>query len=303
MKLPRGYPMILGAAFFWGVSATGAKFLLNRHLDAILLVQSRVTFTALILFAIYVLFKRTLLAVRLKDLWHFALLGIVGIAGANVCYYITIRESTVATGILIQYTAPLVVMAYGALTREESLTGWKVTAAALSLAGCFLAVGAYDSSVLTITPLGLLTGAGSIVSFAFLNIYTGRVLARYNVWTVTLYAIACASAFWMVVNPPWEIARQSISADTWLILAVLAVVSVLIPHSLYFAGLQFVPPSRAVITSTFEPIVAIVSSALILGEYLAPVQVIGAVMVLGAIVMLQMRSEPVHQQERAGHAQ
>ncbi len=297
MKLPRGYPMILGAAFFWGISATGAKFLLNRNLDAILLVQSRVTFTVVILLIFYFLFKRGLLVIRLKDLWHFALLGIIGIAGANVCYYITIRESTVATGILIQYTAPLVVMTYGATTRAEMLTRWKITAAVLSLAGCFLAVGAYDSSVLTITPFGMLTGVGSIVSFAFLNIYTGRVLARYNVWTVTLFSIACAAGFWMVVNPPWKVAHLEIGGETWLLLIALAVFSVLIPHTLYFAGLQYVPPSRAVITSTFEPIVAIISSALVLGELLAPLQIAGAIMVLGAIVMLQARNEAAHSPE------
>lgn len=293
MRHSRGYVMILCAALFWGVSATGAKMLLNRQLDTVLLVQSRVTFSVLLLFAFYALFKRHVLRVDPKDLWQFALLGILGIAGANFCYYYTIKESTVATGILIQYTAPLLVMGYAAMTKEESVTGLKIFAAMISLLGCFLAVGAYDSSVLKITPLGVVTGIGSVLCFAFMNIFTRRVLGRYGVWTVTFYSIAFAALFWLVVNPPWSIVAQSPSGDTWLSLVALAVVSVLIPHTLYFGGLQYVVPSRAIITSTFEPIVAIVSSAIVLHEFLEFGQIIGALMVLGAILLLQAQSEPV----------
>ena len=51
-------------------------------------------------------------------------------------------------------------------------------------------------------------------------------------------------------------------------------------------------PSRAIITSTMEPVVAIASAALVLGELLTSLQVVGAVLVLAAIVLLQVRREP-----------
>jgi drug/metabolite transporter (DMT)-like permease len=291
MKELRGYSMILTASVFWGLSATAAKILLNRDLDPILLVQTRVTFSFLLLLSWHVAFRRQVLRVKFRDLWRFALLGIVGIAGSNITYYITIRESTVATAILIQYTAPLLVMAYGALAREELVTPVKVVAAAVSLAGCFLAVGAYDTSILRLTPLGLVTGIASAFVFAFMVIYPRRVMRRYSLWTVTIYALGSASALWAVVNPPWKIAAAPPDPGIWPALLALAVGSVLIPHSLYFAGLRYVMPSRAIITSTCEPIVAIVSAALVVRELLAPLQVVGAVLVLSAIALLQVYNE------------
>ena len=114
MKDLKGYVMVLGAALFWGASATAAKFLLNRHVDTVVIVQARVTFTALLLLPWLLAFRREALRVPLRDLWRFLLLGVVGVAGSNFTYYFTIKESTVATGILIQYTAPLLVMAYAA---------------------------------------------------------------------------------------------------------------------------------------------------------------------------------------------
>ena len=292
MKGFKGYLMVLGAAFFWGASATGAKFLINHNVDTVVIVQARVTFTALILLPALYLFRRDALRIRVRDAWRFLLSGILGVAGANFTYYYTIKESTVATGILIQYTAPLLVLAYAVYAREEQFTAIKIGAALLSLLGCFLAVGAYDPGVLRITPAGLVTGIASVVCFAFLNVYTRKLLRMFPFWTVTFYSIAGASAFWLVVRPPWTLFPGQGESLPWGGLFVLAVFSILIPHSLYFNGLRMVVPSRAIITSTMEPIVAITSAAIVLGEGLTGLQCFGAVLVVLAIVLLQVRREP-----------
>ena len=292
MKGFKGYLMVLGAAFFWGSSATGAKFLINHNVDTVVIVQARVTFTALILLPFLFFFRREALRIRLRDLWRFLLSGILGVAGANFTYYFTIKESTVATGILIQYTAPLLVLAYAVHAGEERFTAIKVGAALLSLFGCFLAVGAYDPRVLRITPIGLVTGLASVVCFAFLNVYTRKLLRMYPFWSVTFYSIAGASLFWLCVRPPWTLFPGNGAGYPWEGLFVLAIFSILIPHSLYFSGLRMVVPSRAIITSTMEPIVAITSAAIVLGEGLAGLQTVGAVLVVLAIVLLQVRREP-----------
>ena len=293
MKELKGYMMVMGASLFWGGSATVAKFLLNRHLDTLLIVQTRVTFACLLLLPYLLLSKPGALRVRPRDLWQFALLGILGVAGSNFTYYFAIKESTVATAILIQYTAPLLVIAYAAYSGEEKFTAVKVIAATISLLGCFLAVGAYNFSLLKISPLGLVSAISSVFTWAFMNVYTRHLLSRYTLWTVMFYAIASASVFWLVIQPPWAIAGLDLTVDVWGGLIVLSIISVLIPHSLYFSGLRYVVASRAIITSTLEPIVAIVTAAIFLGEYLAFAQTIGALFVMGAIVLLQLRREPV----------
>jgi len=291
MKELRGYVMILGSAVFWGTSATAAKALFNQQLDTVLVVQARVTVSMFLLLGFYLIFRRDFLRIDPRELWKFALLGCIGVAGTNFTYYFTIKETTVATAILIQYTAPLLVMLYAVWSGEERFTGAKIIAVVLSLGGCFLAVGAYDREVLRITPLGLLTGIGSIFGFAFLTIFTRSVLKTHGVWTSTFYAMLFASLFWGVLNPPWVVAAQPLTARTWGALVVLAVVSLLIPQTLFFGGLRRIVPSRAIITSTFEPIVAIVSAAWYLGELLEGPQILGALLVIAAILLLQAHPE------------
>jgi drug/metabolite transporter (DMT)-like permease len=283
--------MIAGAAFLWGISATAAKFLFNRDVSTLLVVQTRVTFSALIMAAGFWLFRPSLLKVNPRDLWRLAALGIFGVAGANITYYLMIRETTVATAIIIQYTSPLLVLGYGVLSRDEGFSTVKVVAALLSLAGCALAVGALDTAALTLTPLALIAGAGSIITFAFLTVYTRKVVARMPSWTAVLYALAFASLMWAVINPPWVIARESHPPGLWIALVGFAIISVLIPHSLFAAGLRSIVPSRAIITSTLEPVIAIGSAAIVLGELLTALQILGAVTVLAAIILLNLRPE------------
>ena len=68
----------------------------------------------------------------------------------------------------------------------------------------------------------------------------------------------------------------------------LAVVSVLGPFSLYFAGLQHLEPTRAIVASCLEPVFSIVLAAVLLGEALRPIQSLGIVIVLVAIVIVQL---------------
>jgi len=291
MKDLKGYFMIIGAASLWGASATLAKSLLNQRLDTLFIVQTRTSFSCVVLFAGLLIVSPRLLRIRYGDIWRFAFLGILGLAGANFTYYFTIKESNVATAITIQYTAPLFVMAYEIWRKEERYTLNKLIAAVLSLTGCFLAVTGLDLTVMRISNLGLLTGAGSILSFTFLTIATRHLLVRYSSWTVTFYGIASAAVFWLVLNPPQRIIAAQPSSETWLTLFILAMASVLVPNLLYTSGLRYVVPTRAVITSTLEPIVAIVTAALFLGELLNGVQLVGAMLVILAIVLLQVSRE------------
>jgi drug/metabolite transporter (DMT)-like permease len=292
MKQLSGYLMVATAALCWGLSATAAKALLNQSVSTVLLSQTRATFAAAVMAGFLALFRRSLLRVRARDLWKFALLGIVGVAGSNFTYYFAIREGTVAIAIVLQYTAPLLVMAYAAWTGEERVTTVKVAAAIVTIAGCSLAVGGFGEGNVRITAIGLVSGILSAFCFGFMTVYTRHLLERYSVWTVTCYALVAASGFWLVINPPWTIAARSPDAPMWAALAVLAMVSVLIPHTLFFGGLRHVVASRAIIVSTMEPVIAIVSAALVIGEALTGLQICGAAVVLAAIIGLQVRREP-----------
>ena len=291
MNSLKGYFFIIGATTFWGISATIAKFLFIQHVDTLILVQMRITISCVLLVTYFLIFKRHLLIVKIKDLYKFALLGIIGIAGSNFTYYFTIATTNVATAILLQYLAPLIVLLYAAYTRTEKVTPVKVLSGSVSLAGCYLAVAGKDFSIITLNHLGLLTGLASAFCWSFTNIWLKRLLKQYNVWTCLVYAFIFGVLFWIIINPPSKIIDANYSLETWEMFFGFAVISILIPHSLYFSGMRYLTASRGIITATFEPIIAIVSAFFIVSEVLTPIQIAGAILVITAIAILQTKQE------------
>ncbi len=287
--------LILGATVFWGGSATVAKYIFTRQVDALVLVQMRMTLSCILLVIFFLIFKRDLLRVEIKDLYRFALLGIIGGAGSNFTYYFTIKETNVATAILLQYLAPVLVLAYAAVTREEELSLSKILAGIISLGGCFLAVGGEKLSFENISRIAMITGFASAFCWAFTNIMLRHIFRTYSVWTTLCYAFIFASIFWLFFNPPTTIIASHYSAGTWEMFLGFAIISILIPHSLYFSGVRYLTASRAIITATFEPIVAIVTAFFFLDELLSPLQIFGAAMVIIAIGVLQIKQKEIQE--------
>jgi drug/metabolite transporter (DMT)-like permease len=74
-------------------------------------------------------------------------------------------------------------------------------------------------------------------------------------------------------------------------------ISVLFAFSLYFQGLQHLEPTRAIIASCLEPVFSILLAAALLGEVLRPIQTVGIILVLAAVVLVQ---SPGHDARKAG---
>ena len=72
-----------------------------------------------------------------------------------------------------------------------------------------------------------------------------------------------------------------------------SVLSVLVPFTLYFAGLQHLQPTKAIIASCLEPVFTVVIAALVLQEVVRPLQAIGIAMVLASILVVQRSASDV----------
>lgn len=286
-----GYLFILVAVLFWGGSASLAKFLFTTRYDALIITQTRSSLSFVLIALWFALRDRSVFRVKASDLPKFALTGTLGIAVTNYAYYFTVQEATVATAILVQYTAPVVVMLYAVLVaREETFNGAKVLALILALLGCWLAVSGGDWSAIQLRGWTIVSGIASSLCYAFMLLMSKHLLRTYSVWTMLTYAFGFAALFWLFVNNPWEIAAQNYSAGDWGVFWIFAVVSILIPNAAFSAGLKILEAGTVGIVTTLEPITAIVVAYLALGEGLTAVQWSGAFAVVAAVALLQART-------------
>jgi drug/metabolite transporter (DMT)-like permease len=284
----------MGRAVFTHRVHVGGQYL--GLIDPLILTQSRTTIALLILAPILWFASRASMRLRPGHLAQFFLLGVLGLAASNYFYYFAIEKTSVATAIVLQYVAPVWVLLYMLARRLQHPTAQRVLGVVLAVAGCGVAVGLVSAKSafpwiglagVRFSTIGVLAAEGAAISFAFYNVYAQHLIQTYDRWTVLLYSLFGAAVFWIFVNPPWKIAAQHYSEGQWLFMLVFAITSILVPFSFYFAGLQHLDPTRAIVTACLEPVWAILLTALLLGETVSPMQVAGIGVVLLATILVQ----------------
>ncbi|MCK9407698.1 MAG: EamA family transporter [Bacteriovoracaceae bacterium] len=291
MKQLKGYIAISLAAVMWGVAASVAKSFFNKAYEPLILVQMRVTLSFALMFLFFLFTNRSLLRFNLKDIPHILIVGILGVAGSNYFYYAAIKETNVSTAILVQYSAPVMVMIYTVLFQKEHLSVAKVTSLVLSIGGIVLAIGAYNAEILKGTIHGIIFALLAAVSFSIFTISGKSLTQKYSIWTGLIYLLGAATLFWSCINTPMDILQAHYTVEDWRVFGVIALISILIPYTLYYYGLHHIQSSKAIIVSTLEPVVAIVSEWMFLDGTMGPVQIVGAICVITAILILQRDSD------------
>jgi drug/metabolite transporter, DME family len=305
----RGYLYIATATLFWGISATLGRAVFTGRLhpgghtvgfvDPLILAQARTTFPFFV-FLIILLFRRGGKRLRIPagDFLRLAVLGVFGVAASNYFYYLAIQKTNVATAIILQYTAPVWVLLYMVVRGLQRPTLQRLAGVALALGGIAMVIGIFGPGGLRLNPAGVAAALVAALSFSFYNVGGHNILARHDHWTVLLYTTFTAALFWLVINPPGRILALHYSGAQWVFLFVFSVLSLLVPFSFYFAGLQYLEPTRAIIVSCLEPVFSIVIAAIALGEVLRPLQAVGILMVLAAILVVQTaEQEPTGSRE------
>jgi DME family drug/metabolite transporter len=293
----RGFLYIAGATFFWGVSATLGRAAFTGHLplgprslqqiDPVIMSQARTTFSFFLLLPMLLL-RGGRLRLPPIDVGRVFLLGLMGLVPSNYFYYLAIQRTNVATAITIQYTAPAWVLLYMAARGRQKATVERVLAVALAVVGIGFVIGLFSRGELHLDARGVGAALLAAFAFSFYTVWGHDILARYNRWTVLLYMLLSALLFWMVVNSPWKIAAADYSPAQWSFLLVFALLSALVPYSLYFAGLQHVEPTGAIVASCLEPVFSILIATVVLRETMRLSQAAGIALVLAAIAVVQM---------------
>jgi drug/metabolite transporter (DMT)-like permease len=159
-----------------------------------------------------------------------------------------------------------------------------------TLIGCFLVVGAYNLQLFALNRIGIIAGILAAVSFAVYSILSDYGMRKYTPWTVLLYGLLFAALMWNILHPPLEAFFHRYSPVQWGWILFIGICGTIFPFGLYFEGVKRIQPTHASITATLEPISAGVIAAVFLGEVMAPLQIIGGLIVIVSIIILQLNT-------------
>lgn len=287
----RGYLYILMGSTLWGVSSVVAKSLFNIGVAPAELVLVRLILSTFTLLSFFLLFSIQRLSISAKDLPYFLILGLIGVAGMQFAYYFTISKIQVAPAILLQYLSLIWVSIYSYLFQKEPFSKGKIASLLLALLGCYLIVGGYQIDLLRLNKIGIISGLIGSLFFSFYMLFGEKGLKKYDPWTILLYGFGFAGLLFSFFISPLKIIQEQYPIKVWIAFIYISIFSTLIPFGLYLKGVEWIRATRASITATWEPVVAGVMAYLVLGELLSPLQILGGIGVMVAIVMLQRARE------------
>ena len=281
----KGALLIIGAAFFWGISGTVAKMIFNTDIDPIEVSNMRISLAAVICIIYLAMGKSSLLQVSSTGLKRIAILGI-SMALMQGSYYYAIARLNVSLAIFIQYLSPVIITAYCTVVLKEKMTMSRGAALVFAMIGSyFIIFGGGDLGV-ELNIDGVAAGLISALCSAFYIIYGQKCTGQYNPWTVLTFGMATGAFIYMFICPPWILWAGRTSAEL-LFVGYLAVFGTVVPFTLYLNGFRYLAPAAVNIIGMSETVIESISAYVILGELLSAKQIIGAVLIVLAVITIQ----------------
>lgn len=189
---------------------------------------------------------------------------------------------------LLLYTYPVLVTASAVAIGRDTARRSTVTALTLATAGLVL---------LLASAVGRLDLVGAVLALCAAGIYSGYILGSEGVaarvGALPLSALLCTGAAATltlagIVGGDLDPGRVSAEGFVWL--GCIALVSTVAAIGLFFAGLRRVGPSSAAILSTLEPVVSVGLAVAVFGDSLGPMQLLGGGLVLAAVLVVRAPS-------------
>lgn len=298
-----GFGLAALAAALWATGGLSAKWLftpldavtsawpvppLGIEIDPLMLSACRALLAFGMLFAYTLVTRRQSLRVRAKELPFLAFFGVVGLALVHFTYFKTISLTGVATAILLEYLAPVIVLAASVITVRDRWAWTLPVSVALSVTGCAAVVGSFSGTGLAVSPEGLMWGLLSAVFFAGYTLMGRWAAHRFSSWTLLTYGLGAATIFWVIVlGGPGSMLDALSDRRTLAAVAVVALISTVIPFGAFLKALKHIRATEASVTATLEPVLAAVAAWVLLGEALGWSQIMGGFLVIAAIIVAQ----------------
>jgi drug/metabolite transporter, DME family len=300
----RGFAIVIGAAALFGMLGPLSRFAYDAGMEPPAFVAWRAMIGFLGLGA-YVWWRVSRGATRLVGLGALPLRARVSLLAAavagttlNLCMFIAFDRITIALALLGFYTYPALVAVANVALGRERLDGNRVLALALAILGMVLVVASQldPAAGIRLDVIGIALALGAAVSQTLFVILARdgypEVPTEQAMTTVLLASGIGAVAVALVAGGVQSLAQPLANPNVLPLLAFTGIAAAAIPSLGFLTGIRLIGGTRAGILMLFEPVVGVALAAWLLSEALAPIQILGAVAILGAALLLQRSSRP-----------
>jgi len=205
-------------------------------------------------------------------------LGVVT-AVYSLAILISIERLSVSLAVLIFFLFPLFTSLIVGVMGWERLTALTIGAAIVAFGGLALTLGV---DIENLSALGVVYGLVGGLGLAAVSAVSARVIRSGDSRPVTLYLVGTATVVFIAMCLVRGDLKLPHSSDGWI---GIAGTSLFYATGIvgYFAAIALIGPARATLYSYVEPLFTMTAAFIFLGELLQPLQIVGALIVVGAL--------------------
>lgn len=287
-----GYGCIVASALLFGVAGTAAKMMFVASMPPLVMIAVRAMVSAAVLAVIMLALGRPI-RVRRADM-PFLMELAVWLTLVNLTFFYSIALTNVALALMLEYTAPMMIVAAGLFLGTHRMNRAVGMILAGNAVGCFLLVGAYDPALWSGNALGAAVGLLCAVSFAVYNVRCAHGHRKgLGSWSMTFWPFFLSALFWLLATPLIDYSTVEVTWETAGFVLFIGIFGTVAPYLLYLEGLKTIEPFPATVIGMLDPVFAGVTAFVLLGESFELLQLAGMAVVCAVIVVLKRNESAV----------
>lgn len=217
--------------------------------------------------------------------------GIFAVAAFRVLYAYSVWVNGAGVTSSLLYTAPLLVAVFAPLIIGEWPSPLDIVLAGVAVAGAYVA----SNPSLNVSSIwGFLIGIGlgcvyAVTIVAIKHFYSRGYSRDELLVQPTLAAVPVLFLTALITGDPMPTSPRGYASLAWA-----GIVCMAIGLIIYLEGMKAVKALHASVVATLEPVSSIILAHVLLGERLAPIQLLGIAAILGSSVLIATRAHAKH---------
>jgi drug/metabolite transporter (DMT)-like permease len=290
-----GLLFAVGSAFTFGMSGPFAKALMEAGWTPTAAVSARMAGGALVMAIFATIVKPDWFREAVAHGRTVIAYGLIPIAGAQLCYYNAVAHLSVGVALLLEYTAPILVVGWLWASTRLRPSNVTLVGVALAIVGIMLVLDVFAGA--HINAIGVVWGLAAAVCAACYFLMSDKVAADGSgLNSITLAAgglivgaTAVATLGITGVMPLTFTTNDTVVAGvttSWVVPVIaLGVIATAIAYTLGIMGIARLRPRFASLVGLSEVMFAVLAAWVLLGEAITPTQAVGGAVVLVGLAL------------------
>ena len=260
------------------------------HLSSYEIVLLRTLIGSLLLIAIFFIAREKLTFYKYKTQSIFLAVSGIAMGTSWIFLYEAYDEIGVSLASLAYYCGPVIVMILSPFLFGEKLTRIKVCSFLVVLVGIFLVNGtAFENGV---SVWGLACGLLSAICYSLMVIFNKKAkdITGLENSMLQLFVAFLTVAIFVGIKQGY---RMEIDTQSIIPILVLGLLNTGIGCYFYFSSIGKLPVQTVAICGYLEPLSAVLFSVIFLKETMLPIQIIGAVLIIGGAMLGEYRKRQI----------